>query len=207
MRQSDGRGPKLNGDTRSGRRFDRRPGCGIDLRDMNTNDGLALVAPRGHAGARPGLPAGGAGRARASRPWWPKRPEPFRCGSPWSRPTGQCSGSNVRVLPDTHPGAAANTRYLERFLKFLLWSRGGWRIYLDAPAALARRLGRALRRLPHRQVRRSPGRGTDVRSPARDRPARRICPRSSLKRSRSAAISKAAASGSISGAATGRSRR
>jgi RND superfamily putative drug exporter len=30
--------------------------------------------------------------------------------------------------------------FLERFVKFILWSRGGWRIYLDGPAALAERL-------------------------------------------------------------------
>ena len=47
---------------------------------------------------------------------------------------------DIAVLPDSHPQAAANTRYLERFVKFLLWSRGGWRIYLDGPAALARGL-------------------------------------------------------------------
>jgi predicted NBD/HSP70 family sugar kinase len=30
-----------------------------------------------------------------------------------------------------------NQQHLERLVKFLLWSRGGWRIYLDGPASLA----------------------------------------------------------------------
>lgn len=34
----------------------------------------------------------------------------------------------------------ANHRQLERISKFLLWSRGGWRIYFDGPANLAARL-------------------------------------------------------------------
>src|SRR5699024_9706768 len=47
---------------------------------------------------------------------------------------------DTEVLPDTHPQAAANAIYLERFVKFILWSRGGWRIYIDGPAALAAHL-------------------------------------------------------------------
>jgi len=44
------------------------------------------------------------------------------------------------VLPAAHPQAGANPVYLERFVKFLLWSRGGWRIYLDGPKPLAEAL-------------------------------------------------------------------
>ena len=46
----------------------------------------------------------------------------------------------TRVLPESHPQASANALFLERFVKFLLWSRGGWRIYLDGPESLATRL-------------------------------------------------------------------
>jgi predicted NBD/HSP70 family sugar kinase len=53
----------------------------------------------------------------------------------------QSDGSVFRfdtaVLPESHPMASANGMYLERLVKFLLWSRGGWRIYVDGPAALA----------------------------------------------------------------------
>ncbi len=57
----------------------------------------------------------------------------------------QADGSIFRfdtvALPVTHPHAAFNILYLERMVKFLLWSRGGFRIYLDGPKAL----GEALR--------------------------------------------------------------
>ena len=44
---------------------------------------------------------------------------------------------DIAVLPASHPDAAGNAAFVERFVKFLLWSRGGWRIYVDGPAALA----------------------------------------------------------------------
>jgi predicted NBD/HSP70 family sugar kinase len=52
----------------------------------------------------------------------------------------QADGSTFRfqtaVLPDRHPEAAANVFFLERWLKFLLWSRGGFRVSLAGPQAL-----------------------------------------------------------------------
>jgi predicted NBD/HSP70 family sugar kinase len=47
---------------------------------------------------------------------------------------------DLRVLPDSHPQAAANAPFVERYVKFILWSRGGWRLHLDGPAALATHL-------------------------------------------------------------------
>ena len=44
---------------------------------------------------------------------------------------------DLRVLPDSHPQAGANAAFVERYVKFILWSRGGWRLSLDGPAALA----------------------------------------------------------------------
>jgi predicted NBD/HSP70 family sugar kinase len=44
---------------------------------------------------------------------------------------------DLEVLPASHPQAAANAEYIERFVKFILWSRGGWRIHFDGPAPLA----------------------------------------------------------------------
>ena len=41
------------------------------------------------------------------------------------------------VLPNGHPDAAQNARHLERLTKFLLWSRGGYRVYVAGPAELA----------------------------------------------------------------------
>ena len=47
---------------------------------------------------------------------------------------------DTRVLPESHAQAAANPLFLERLIKFILWSRGGWRIYIDGPAPLAEHL-------------------------------------------------------------------
>jgi predicted NBD/HSP70 family sugar kinase len=41
-----------------------------------------------------------------------------------------------RILPATHPASEANYFFLERLIKFLLWSRGGFRVYFDGPAEL-----------------------------------------------------------------------
>ncbi len=46
----------------------------------------------------------------------------------------------TRIFRAEHPSASGNFRYLERFLKFLLWSRGGYRIYFDGPPELHGRL-------------------------------------------------------------------
>jgi predicted NBD/HSP70 family sugar kinase len=58
----------------------------------------------------------------------------------------QADGSTFRfshrLLPPGHPRAAANGFFLERFVKFLLWSRGGWRVHVQAPEALVGQLGR-----------------------------------------------------------------
>lgn len=37
------------------------------------------------------------------------------------------------IFSAEHPQASANFRYVERLVKFLLWSRGGFRIYFDGP--------------------------------------------------------------------------
>jgi predicted NBD/HSP70 family sugar kinase len=56
----------------------------------------------------------------------------------------QADGSVCRwetwALPPAHPFADANFLNLERQVKFLLWSRGGYRVHVHAPAGLADRL-------------------------------------------------------------------
>lgn len=47
---------------------------------------------------------------------------------------------DLRVLPESHAQSAANAAFVERYVKFIIWSRGGWRLYFDGPAALARYL-------------------------------------------------------------------
>lgn len=61
---------------------------------------------------------------------------------------GSCFRFETPVLPESHPQAAANAVYLERFVKFLLWSRGGWRLYFDGPATLAAALAAHYRETP-----------------------------------------------------------
>jgi predicted NBD/HSP70 family sugar kinase len=56
----------------------------------------------------------------------------------------QSDGSTFRfdrpLLPAAHPASEANFFYLERFIKFLLWTRGGFRVYFDGPQELGLRL-------------------------------------------------------------------
>jgi len=40
-------------------------------------------------------------------------------------------------LPVGHPAAAANAYFLERLVKFLMWSRGGWKVHVEGPRELA----------------------------------------------------------------------
>jgi predicted NBD/HSP70 family sugar kinase len=47
----------------------------------------------------------------------------------------------TEILPAGHPQAATNFHHVERVVKFLLWSRGGFRVYVDGPATLGKRLG------------------------------------------------------------------
>ncbi len=52
------------------------------------------------------------------------------------QPTGSAWHHETWVHPPGHPGEAASHRAVERLCKFLLWSRGGARLYVDGPAAL-----------------------------------------------------------------------
>jgi predicted NBD/HSP70 family sugar kinase len=49
----------------------------------------------------------------------------------------------TRVLPENHPRASENFRYIERLLKFLLWQKGGWKVSVGGP----RSIGEHIRRL------------------------------------------------------------
>jgi predicted NBD/HSP70 family sugar kinase len=64
----------------------------------------------------------------------------------------QSDGSVFRfptaVLPGGHPREAANAVYLERLVKFLLWSRGGFRVHVDGPPSLAASLAGHYARTP-----------------------------------------------------------
>jgi predicted NBD/HSP70 family sugar kinase len=114
---------------------------------MTSNFGLPLVAPRVTPVLEPGFrPAVLANLAF----------ERLVSDTPGSVPVGlaieQADGSVFRfetaVLPESHPQSAANAVYLERYVKFLLWSRGGWRVHVAGPAALAARLAAHYRDTP-----------------------------------------------------------
>ena len=41
------------------------------------------------------------------------------------------------VYPENHPNATANFQYVERLVKFLLWQRGGFRVYIGGPRGIS----------------------------------------------------------------------
>jgi predicted NBD/HSP70 family sugar kinase len=53
------------------------------------------------------------------------------------RPDGTVSRFDTRILPDTPEHAALNDRYVERLVKMLLWSRGGFRLHVGGSPRLA----------------------------------------------------------------------
>ena len=58
------------------------------------------------------------------------------------QPTGSAWHRRTWVLPAGHPGEAASHRAVERLCKFLLWSRGASRLYVDGPESLVAYLAR-----------------------------------------------------------------
>src|SRR5438093_1403904 len=56
------------------------------------------------------------------------------------RADGSVSRFDLGMAPAGTPQAEGNFAYLERLLKFLLWSRGGCKLYFAGPAELAGRL-------------------------------------------------------------------
>ena len=49
------------------------------------------------------------------------------------REDGAFSRYETRVFPEGHPDFSANFEYVERAVKFLLWQRGGFRLYIGGP--------------------------------------------------------------------------
>jgi predicted NBD/HSP70 family sugar kinase len=103
------------------------------------DDGWPLVPPKVKAVLDPSFrPAALAVRAF--------REQARACGRPVpvSLALEQADGSvflhATEVLPAGHPHAAANFRHVERLAKFLLWSRGGFRLHFAGPRALGEQL-------------------------------------------------------------------
>ncbi len=106
---------------------------------MNVNNGLPLIPPRVvpvlDSVFRPAVLANRAFRdkARNSRDKVPVR-------IALEQGDAGISHFETHVFADSQPDAAGNFTYLERILKLLLWSRGGFRIHFDGPQSLAQRL-------------------------------------------------------------------
>jgi predicted NBD/HSP70 family sugar kinase len=49
------------------------------------------------------------------------------------RSDGEIGRFETVVFPESHPRAGENLYYVERILKFLLWQRGGWKVYVGGP--------------------------------------------------------------------------
>src|SRR2546430_12393277 len=103
------------------------------------NNGLALVAPRIapvlDANFRPAVLAN-----RAFRSLVHSSGNPLPVGLALEQTDGNVSHFRTEILPESHPQAGGNFVYLERILRLLLWSRGGFRIHFQGPAALATKL-------------------------------------------------------------------
>lgn len=52
------------------------------------------------------------------------------------RADGSVSRYETQVFPEGHERSDANFRYAERLLKFLLWQRGGWKVYVGGPRSI-----------------------------------------------------------------------
>jgi len=114
---------------------------------METNRGLPLIAPRVVPTLDPGFrPAVLAARAFRALVDATRDAVPVRLAL--EQADGTVFRFDIRVLPDAHPQASANFPFLERLIKFLLWSRGGWRVYVDGPGSLASQLAAHYRDTP-----------------------------------------------------------
>ena len=49
------------------------------------------------------------------------------------RSDGYLSRFETQVFPEGHERAEANLEYIERIVKFLMWQKGGWKIYVGGP--------------------------------------------------------------------------
>jgi predicted NBD/HSP70 family sugar kinase len=79
---------------------------------------------------RPASLANHAYRAEAA-----KHDEPLVIGL--ERENGNFSRYETVVFPEGHPRAVENNYYIERLVKFLLWQRGGYKIYIGGSHSIA----------------------------------------------------------------------
>ena len=65
---------------------------------------------------------------------------PQPCRIALEQADGSIFHHETRLLPTGHPQVEQNFRHIERLVKTLLWSTGGWRVHMSAPIGLAARL-------------------------------------------------------------------
>ncbi len=56
------------------------------------------------------------------------------------RNNGEVSRFETQVFPEGHSQTDANFPYVERLVKFLLWQRGGWKIYIGGPKSVGQHI-------------------------------------------------------------------
>lgn len=106
---------------------------------MTENHGLPLIKPRVTPVLDPGFrPAALTTRAFTSAAKATGKALPVRLAL--EQTDGSIYHFRTVIFPENAPQATGNYTHLERLLKFLLWSRGGWQIYFDGPAELAAKL-------------------------------------------------------------------
>ncbi len=106
---------------------------------MTSNHGLPLVAPQVvpvlEPGFRPAVLA-----VRAFDALAVESGNPVKVRMALEQTDGSVFHFETRLLPPGHAQAVGNAVHLERLVKFILWSRGGWRLHVDAPAGEVARL-------------------------------------------------------------------
>ena len=114
---------------------------------MNINNGLPLIAPRVtpvlDPAFRPAVLA-----SRAFRDLVRASGHPVQVRLALEQTDGSVSHFETQILPAQHQHAGGNFIYLERTVKFLLWSRGGFRLHADAPSDLVQKLADYYRQSP-----------------------------------------------------------
>lgn len=100
---------------------------------------FSLIAPRVKPPLdedfRPAVSADRAFRADAGQDGVPLVIGLKRAGDEFSR-------FETQVLPAHHPGAKSNLQYAERLVKFLLWQRGGYQVYIGGPREIGEYVAR-----------------------------------------------------------------
>jgi len=56
------------------------------------------------------------------------------------RNDGQISRFETLIFPESHPKFISNLSYVERLVKFLLWQRGGYKLYVGGPKSIGESL-------------------------------------------------------------------